>query len=338
MEKILILKIGALGDVIRTTYFLPGLKRLYDNFVEIYWVTSNTAFELLEENKYIDKLIKIEDEKEMKKLENENFDWIISLEDEKEIFEKIENFKFKKFSGVYKKKEYLTYTEDLKKWFDMGLLSKYGKEKADILKKNNKLSHKEIFSKGLNIDILEPYFFNDTNLEKKINKNFEKYNKKYLIGLNLNAGKRWPSKALKVEEGKKLIQELLKDKKNHLFILGGKEELEINRFLIQDFIKEKNITLINPCKLKEFAAIVKNLDLLITSDTLALHLAIAQKVKTISYYAPTSAVEIDTFGNGEKIISEAEDYCSYKPFVDNSTITAERILKKIISEAETYLR
>lgn len=154
MEKILILKIGALGDVIRTTYFLPGLKRLYGNFVEIYWITSNTAFELLEENKYIDKLIKIEDEKEMQKLENENFDWIISLEDEKEIFEKIENFKFKKLSGVYKKKEYLTYTEDLKEWFDMGLLSKYGKEKADILKKDNKLSHKEIFSKGLNIDIL----------------------------------------------------------------------------------------------------------------------------------------------------------------------------------------
>lgn len=329
MEKILILKIGALGDVIRTTYFLPGLKRLYGNFVEIYWITSNTAFELLEENKYIDKLIKIEDEKEMQKLENENFDWIISLEDEKEIFEKIENFKFKKLSGVYKKKEYLTYTEDLKEWFDMGLLSKYGKEKADILKKDNKLSHKEIFSKGLNIDILEPYFFNDTNLEKKINKNFEKYNKKYLIGLNLNAGKRWPSKALKVEEGKKLIQELLKDKKNHLFILGGKEELEINTFLVQDFIKEKNITLMNPCELKEFAAIIKNLDLLITSDTLALHLAIAQKVKTISYYAPTSAVEIDTFGNGEKIISEKEDYCSYNPFVDNSTITAEKILEKI---------
>ena len=329
MEKILILKIGALGDVIRTTYFLPGLKRLYGNFVEIYWITSNTAFELLEENKYIDKLIKIEDEKEVQKLENENFDWIISLEDEKEIFEKIENFKFKKLSGVYKKKEYLTYTEDLKEWFDMGLLSKYGKEKADILKKDNKLSHKEIFSKGLNIDILEPYFFNDTNLEKKINKNFEKYNKKYLIGLNLNAGKRWPSKALKVEEGKKLIQELLKDKKNHLFILGGKEELEINTFLVQDFIKEKNITLMNPCELKEFAAIIKNLDLLITSDTLALHLAIAQKVKTISYYAPTSAVEIDTFGNGEKIISEKEDYCSYNPFVDNSTITAEKILEKI---------
>lgn len=329
MKKILILKIGALGDVVRTTYFLPGLKKLYDNFLEIYWITSNIAFELLEENKYIDKLIKIEDKKEMRKIENENFDWIISLEDEKEVFEKIENLKFKKLSGVYKKGGYLTYTEDLKEWFDMGLLSKYGKEKADMLKKNNKLSHKEIFSKGLNIDILEPYFFNNMNVEEKIKKSFEKYTKKYLIGFNLNAGKRWPSKALKVEEGKKLIKELLKYKKNYLFILGGKEELEINKMLVQGFEKEKNIILVEPCELKIFAAIIKNLNLLITSDTLALHLAIAQKVRTISYYAPTSAVEIDTFGNGEKIISETEDYCSYKPFVDNNTITAKKILEKI---------
>ena len=65
--------------------------------------------------------------------------------------------------------------------------------------------------------------------------------------------------------------------------------------------------------------------MLIVSDTLALHIAISQKIKTISYYAPTSAVEIETFGRGEKIISTSKDYCTYKPNVDNTTITAQKI-------------
>ena len=70
---------------------------------------------------------------------------------------------------------------------------------------------------------------------------------------------------------------------------------------------------------------VRGLDLLITSDTLALHLAIAQGVPSVSYYAPTSATEINTFGTGRKIVSTSPDYCNYRPDADNSTITAGRI-------------
>jgi heptosyltransferase-2 len=57
-------------------------------------------------------------------------------------------------------------------------------------------------------------------------------------------------------------------------------------------------------------------------------LGISQNIKTISYYAPTSAVEIDTFGLGKKIISTSEDYCSYHSEVDTSSITAERIFEE----------
>ena len=71
------------------------------------------------------------------------------------------------------------------------------------------------------------------------------------------------------------------------------------------------------------------------SDTLALHIAISQKIKTISYYAPTSAVEIETFGMGEKVISTSDDYCSYKPNADNSTVTAERIYKILEKDLQT---
>ena len=329
-KNILIIKIGALGDVVRTTYLLPDLIKKYGNNTKIFWVSSKMAFSLLKYNTFIDTIIDIESTKEIKKLEEIEFDLVLSLEDEFEVLSKIKNIKYKKISGALLTLEGISYTEDLKKWYYMSLISKFGKEKADILKKENKESHAQIFSEGLEIDRIEPYYFNSKDMESKVESYLSLFKKNfYLLGLNLSAGKRWTSKSLLLSEAKKLIEMVLKYRKRRVFIflLGGKDDLEYNKNIFNDFKDKVNIIFLEPVSLEEFAAIIKNLDMLIVSDTLALHIAISQKIKTISYYAPTSAVEIETFGMGEKVISTSNDYCSYKPNADNSTITAERIYK-----------
>lgn len=326
VSRILILKVGALGDVIRTSYILPGLKNKYKK-AKIYWITSMGGYELLKYNKYIDNLINIDNLESIEKLKKKSFDIFISLEDEAEIFSIFENLKVKKIIGAYKENGKMIYTDELREWFDMGLISKFGKEKADILKKENKLSHAQIFSKGLQIEIKKPYFENNLEIEKDIKKIYEKKEKR-MIGLNLSAGKRWKSKALRLEEAKKLVEYLQQDKENRIFILGGKEDLDYNSNLIKKLKSCEQLEIIEPKSLTEFAAIIGIMDFLISSDTLALHLGISQNIKTISYYAPTSAVEIDTFGLGKKIISTSEDYCSYHSEVDTSSITAERIFEE----------
>ena len=70
----------------------------------------------------------------------------------------------------------------------------------------------------------------------------------------------------------------------------------------------------------------RHLDYMISSDSLAMHLAISQGVRTVAFFAPTSAIEIDGFGRLMKLASTAPDYCSYKRDADNSTITADRLL------------
>lgn len=331
MKKVLILKVGALGDVVRTTYFLPGIKKIYNENIKIFWITSKSAMEILRNNKHIDELVDINDINKLQEVLENEFDWVISLEDEKEIFEKIKKIKYKKISGVFIKDNKINYINDLKEWFDMGLISKYGKNIADKLKKLNKLGHSEIFSKALGIEIKEPYFFNNVKIEKIIKEEIDIYKKYKLIGLNLNAGKRWPSKSLDFVKGVKLIEKLLVHLDIYIFILGGEEEKENNKKLLENFKGKERIMMIEPRSLEEFAAIIKNLDLLVSSDTLALHLAIAQKVKNVSYYSPTSAAEIDTFGFGEKVISTAKDYCSYNKITDTSSITVEKIYNKIIT-------
>jgi heptosyltransferase-2 len=46
----------------------------------------------------------------------------------------------------------------------------------------------------------------------------------------------------------------------------------------------------------------------------------------LGFFAPTSSAEIGVFNTGVKVESLSNDYCSYRPDADNSTITAKRIL------------
>jgi heptosyltransferase-2 len=80
---------------------------------------------------------------------------------------------------------------------------------------------------------------------------------------------------------------------------------------------------------QHLAAAVSRLDYLVSSDSLALHLAIAQGVPFTAFFSPTSAVEIDDWGIGTKVVSTAPDYCSYRKDADNGSITARRILEAI---------
>ena len=52
---------------------------------------------------------------------------------------------------------------------------------------------------------------------------------------------------------------------------------------------------------------------LVTSDSLAMHVATALKKKIVVFFYPTSAAEIEVYGRGIKIIWNGKSYCSYQP-------------------------
>jgi len=320
--KILIVKLGALGDVIRTSYFLKSTKKRYLN-PEIYWLTSINSLILLKHNPFVFLTThKIND------LINIEFDWIISLDDDYNILKKLKKLKFKKITGSFLgDSNKINYTDDSSLWYDMSLISKYGKERADQLKKKNKLSHNEIFSMILDINNIKPFFYNPyiPNIVSSI-----QFHKKYFhIGINSSAGVRWPSKSMRVEEVIKLIEVLTKkcinDKKIFIHLLGSKKELRRNKIILKHFNDKKVDILDTSESIFKFATVIKLCNYVITSDSLALHLAIAQRVLNLSFFAPTSAAEIDTFGTGVKVISTSKDYCNYSARCDNSTITALRV-------------
>src|ERR1051326_4629461 len=59
IEKILIIKLDAMGDVLRTTSILPSLKKKFPES-HLTWITKKASLKILENNPLIDKILTID--------------------------------------------------------------------------------------------------------------------------------------------------------------------------------------------------------------------------------------------------------------------------------------
>jgi len=97
--RILIIKLAAIGDVLRTTSIVKGLKNKYPES-EILWVTAKESYDILKNNEYIDRIIILD--KEAKNKLEEEFELVISLDDDFEAIKLASSIKKKKLMGAYK--------------------------------------------------------------------------------------------------------------------------------------------------------------------------------------------------------------------------------------------
>src|SRR3989338_3544741 len=169
---ILIIKLGAIGDVIRTTSILLGLKKKYKD-CRIEWATKKSAFDVLNNNNLIDKIYLIDD---LKGKLNKKYGLVISLDDDFEACELASTVDSEKIIGAYLENDGKTYTKDSALWFDMGLISSFGKRKADELKAKNTETYQSLMYKilGLKYEKQEPVL----NLDKGALQFAEKFMKK----------------------------------------------------------------------------------------------------------------------------------------------------------------
>jgi heptosyltransferase-2 len=318
---ILIIKLAAIGDVLRTTTILPALKEKYHG-CHISWITENGSFDILKNNNFIDKIYLI-NENLNEKLKDKVFDLLINLDDNTKACNLASSLNSKKIIGAYIENNKKTYTEDSSLWFDMGLISKFGKVKADELKVLNKKTYQEIIFTILGINN-EKYKTHEPilNLQKedlKFAKEFAKKNnierKDLVIGINTGAGGRWQDKKLSIEKTVELIDKLNTTLKTKLILFGGKEEIKRNE-KIKNSIKTEIIDAGCNNTLMEFASLINLCDILVTSDSLALHIGIALKKKIVVFFGPTSSAEIELYGRGKKIIPKTGCLCCYKEKCD----------------------
>ncbi|HJP01599.1 MAG TPA: glycosyltransferase family 9 protein [Planctomycetota bacterium] len=337
---ILIVKTGALGDVLRTTSILPGLRERHPA-APLVWLTACGAADLVRSHPLLDEVIAIDlaasDAPATWEcaLRGRRFSWVISLDDERDLCRLAGGLESERLSGALEGSDgALTYTADVAPWFDMGLLSAHGKQAADRLKLINRESHAALFARMLEVapgrsELVLPRasleraaaFAGEHGLQEP----------RPLIGLNTGAGGRWTSKQLTVETTVALAAEIDRAREGRVLflLLGGPEESERNARLASELAAgEHPLRVVDSGtenSLLDFAALIDLCDLVISSDSLALHMAVARRVPTVCFFAPTSAAEIELHGRGEKVVSTAPDVCSYRPDADRSTLTPERL-------------
>lgn len=318
------MKHGALGDVVRTSWLLPGLHERFGPLTRVDWLTAPGAAELLRFNPLVERVLTAPSGL------RRHYGWVLSLDDEEHAISAASSVNCARFSGAVRRDDGAGYTDDMAPWFDMGLLSRFGKARADAMKVENAASHSALFSSMLDVPITHATFFNSPLREARWRSALRHGSGGAVFGINPFAGGRWPSKALPGSVLLQVVQHLLED-----------PALGVGRIVLfsEDCARAESLLADCPAGLTsrimvpdtsestlELAAAIRALDYLVTTDSLALHLAVAQSVPNLSFYAPTSAAEIETFGTGTKLLSTAPDYCSYRGDADNSSITAARLL------------
>jgi lipopolysaccharide heptosyltransferase II len=291
--KVLVIKLGATGDVVRTTTLLRRLRG------EITWLTEAKNTVLLEGVKEGLKCVCWE---QRHQTTSTLYDLVINLEDTQEIASFLRFLEYKHLFGAYLDSgNSLRYTDDSRPWFDLGILSRYGKAKADQLKYENRRSYQELIFEGLGWRFEgERYCLPEPT----------KTALKGDVAIAPQAGPIWPMKNWACYDD---LERTLK-----------------RNDLIVNVLPQRS-------SLLEHLGDIRNHRCLVSGDTLPMHLALGSDLRCVSLFTCTSPWEIHDYGVQRKIVSPVLKEFFYKRgFAERATtaITLEEVMAAVLKQLE----
>jgi heptosyltransferase-2 len=160
------------------------------------------------------------------------------------------------------------------------------------------------------------------------------------VGLNIGAGGRWELKKWRLD-GLAELCDRLHARGVQLVLLGGKAEAGRNAELIARTVAPV-IDAGTDHDLRRFSALVGRCDVLLTGDTLAMHVALALGRRTVVLFGPTSHAEIDLYGLGDKVYPDMACLGCYKmtcDFVPNcmDLISTDQVEAAVVRQLEVVV-
>lgn len=255
----LIIKLGATGDVVRTT---PLLRRLDGN---VTWITAAKNLPLLQG---LEREVHPVSWEQRQQVANVDYDLVINLEDTLEAAQFPAGLKFKKLFGACTNSEgALVYTDDSRGWFDLSLISRFGKATADKLKLENRRTYQDLIFTGLGLQF---------NGEKYLLREPAQMDLSGDVAIAPKAGHVWPMKNWDYYAGLKTGLE--------------KQGLKVN-------VLPERPTLL------EHLGDVKNHRVLVSGDSLPMHFALGLGVRCVTLFNCTGPWEIFDYGVQKQITS-----------------------------------
>ena len=314
--RILVVKLAADGDVLRTTCLLPSLKAAYPQ-AHITWITEKRAEALLANHPLIDRLW-APPERFLPHLSGETFDLVINTDADTTSCHLARSARSERKIGFVsgERGEPIPRNTAASEWLQMGLW--------DPLKKANTRTYPAVIHEICEIPDLgarPSISLTEREIEEArahlARKGLSPRSERPIIGINTGAGTRWPEKSLPLSTLEEVVAKLVDSPApGGILLLGGPTERDRHRHLGGRFA-DKIIDTGNDNPVRHFASLISQVDLLLTADTLAMHIGLALEKYVIVHFGPTSATEIELYDFGEKLVPETDHggscYCTACP-------------------------
>jgi heptosyltransferase II len=257
--EVLIAKLNATGDVVRTT---PLLRRLEGR---VTWITAAKNVVLLEGVRDDLRCLSWEQRESAR---DRTYDLAITLEDEPEVAAFVQSLRCRRLFGAQVGADgQMSYTEDSRPWFDLSLISRFGRKKADELKLLNRRTYQDMIFEGLGFR-----FAGETYVMPRAAKSDLSGD----VAIAPVAGPVWPMK-------------------------GWAHYAELQRQLEKLGLRVNVLPLRQ--SLLEHLGDIQNHRCLVGGDSLPMHFALGVGVTCVTLFNCTSPWEIHEYGLLKKIVS-----------------------------------
>jgi len=311
-SRILIIKLGAIGDVIRTTPLVSKLKEVYPH-AQIWWLTLTP--DVIPRS--VDVALPFTPQS-LVTLQATHFNMLYNLDKDREACALS-----------------TTLSADIKKGFTLrhGAVAPIDDDAVhkfmtgvfdDLSKANTKSYQEEIFEIcGFTFDGEEYALesFRDGGYMWKLPK------KKKIVGLNTGCGGRWTSRLWPEKYWVDLARKLTKAGYVPL-LLGGEQEHEKNKRLA----KKSGARYLGHFPLRQFINLIDQCDLVVTSVTMAMHLTVGLRKKIVLFNTIFNKNEFELYGRGEILEPEFDCPCYYSPVCPNNCmryIYVDRVFESV---------
>ncbi|MDX6771090.1 MAG: glycosyltransferase family 9 protein [Elusimicrobiota bacterium] len=308
-RTVLIVKFEALGDALRTNSLV---RPLADSGARVTFLTSPAALPLLRATPRLAAALglRLDDPTAVAAMKARlagRFDLVLSLEEHPAAAAVAAAACRGELLGVRDEGGRLGYTPSSARYYDMSLLHRDadgGHAAADAVKKANRDTYAGIWLKLLGLAPRERpvpalrLTARDRAAARRLAGRRLLRGRGPVLGLNPGAGARWPGKQLSVEKAARLLLALRAAFGGPLLLIGRKDDAEAERnALIAETALRRDPSLpivTHPrLPLRSFAGVVELCDALVTTDSLAAHVAAAVGVPVACLVGPTCAQELD---------------------------------------------
>jgi len=340
--RILIIKLAAAGDVLRTTHLIPALKREYPGS-HITWVTETGVASFLKELPDVDRVIEWNADLPFLLGGDIGFDILINLDKEPKATG------LAQFVRADRKLGFLPAPGHgglIPADANAGYLYRLGLD--DHLKFHvNRKTYQQIIHEVAGLDDKKERYplvipgkvaiavAERLQVTGKI--------KPVIIGLNTGSGDVFANKSWNEWKWMEFIETLSNSvcsgNRCRIFLLGGPSECRKNAGILKKLnssgrVGEGFVT-DTGCdnSMIEFGAVVDLCDVIVTGDTFAMHVAVGLGKHVVAFFGPTSADEIELYGRGRLLRSPLECGPCYRRSCDIEPSCMDLLPVRVVADA-----